>query len=122
LALNYHTILNTAMGRVPDKYREDYYYGVEPIMQIRIDAELLLLSAWTRGKWDRKTQQWLSWKGGAKPPATTTGPARSANWVRGEPLMPVDALARIIPQAAWRDEDRRRVEKELELRGAEMFP
>ena len=109
LALNYHVILNVTMVEVPEEYRAKYYYGVEPIMQVRIDAELPLLSVWTRGKWDSHAKQWLTWNRGAKPTATTTGPARPTKWVKGEPLMPVDYLDRMIPRAAWRPEDQQRV-------------
>lgn len=120
LALNYHTILKVSMAEVSEQIRKDYYYGVEPIMRVRIDAELPLLSAWTRGKWDDTANRWLTWQPGAGA-AATTGPAGSRNWAPGEPLMPVDMMiSGTLPPEAWRTEDWQRVRKEeMERRGIE---
>ena len=47
---NYHTAVVTAMSEVPLRDRGDYYYGVEPVMKVDIDAEMLLLLEWAKDK------------------------------------------------------------------------
>jgi len=43
---NYHTITRVAMNKVPDP--SAHYYGIEPVMNVAINAELLLLADWIR--------------------------------------------------------------------------
>jgi len=43
---NYHTVTNIAMTNVGSTAKQGVYYGVEPVMQVRIEGELLLLADW----------------------------------------------------------------------------
>lgn len=73
LSRNYHTILSvqihpanapiasvSAEGRAgySSMASENYYYGPEPVVQVEIEGEVLLLTAWERGTWDNETQAW----------------------------------------------------------------
>lgn len=53
---NYHTILNVDMSQTTD--RDKCYYGPDPVMEVTIRGELILLSAWTRGTWDPEKKAW----------------------------------------------------------------
>ena len=103
---NFHTILdvrienpylvsNTGAGRTPRagtvQDQQLYYYGNESVMQVSIVGEMILLTDWTRGRWDDEKKQW-----------DTNFP----------PLMPVDLLKQIdqINPAALREEDKARLE------------
>lgn len=96
---NYHTVLKTEMEAVGPTFGSDrerttdgYYYGPDPVMQVTVYGELLLLTEWERGVWDEETGQWSA---------------------EHPPLIPVEALAalaRRVPDA-MRSEDRRRVEQ-----------
>ncbi|MBN1943700.1 MAG: hypothetical protein JW849_10450 [Phycisphaerae bacterium] len=66
-----------------------YYYGVEPVSKVIISGQLLLMSDFTRGRWDSEKKQWLR-----------------------EPLMPVENI-RELPPAALRTEDRQLIEGRL---------
>lgn len=127
LGLNYHTIMSVNMQPVdPDEY-ELHYYGTEPVMQVNIDAQLILLSSWIRGKWDEKANAWLVWQRDADASSATTRPAAypSGKWAKAEPLMPVDVLKRRyvrkqLLKSKWsglRKEDVDRVAKSLSTAG-----
>lgn len=45
---NYHTVTNMTMTGVGPTAREGFYYGVEPVMQVVVEGELLLLADWIR--------------------------------------------------------------------------
>ena len=96
LKLNYHTIMSVNMQQVNRDEHEVHYFGTEPIMQVDIQGQLLLLSTWTRGKWDEKARQWLVWQREAEASSAATRPAMypAGKWVKGEPLMPVEILQR----------------------------
>ncbi len=99
LKQNLHTILGVRIVEVAGKTTgaavpaasaaEDlYYYGRDPIMQVTIEGELLLLTDWTRGMQDSKTRQWLP---------------------EFPPLVPVDVLKQDAMRSALRPEDTARV-------------
>ena len=68
---NFHTILDVKIenpylasivgvqarraGMVQDQL---YYYGNESVMQVTIVGEMLLLTDWTRGRWNDENKQW----------------------------------------------------------------
>jgi len=71
LRRNLHTILDVRIappGDAPGQTaarREDasrdqerYYYGAEPVSQVRISGELLLLTKWERGHWGAQANDW----------------------------------------------------------------
>ena len=94
LRQNFHTILRVEMGPFADPQKPSgtqqktnlYYYGPEPVVQITLRGELLLLTAWERGKWDAKAKAWSK---------------------EYPPLMPKEALERIVrlSRKAGRRED-----------------
>jgi len=94
LKQNFHTILQVEIGPFEDKQKitgtpqkmDLYYYGPEPVVQVTLHGELLLLTEWERGKWDYNTRAWSK---------------------KYPPLMPKEALDRIIRDApgAKRRED-----------------
>jgi hypothetical protein len=44
-AQNYHTVTNISLSsEVPQAAKEGYYYGIEPIMRVQVDGEMLLLA------------------------------------------------------------------------------
>ena len=45
-AQNYHTVTNIALSQVVDPEQAGYYYGIEPVMTVQFDGELLLMSDW----------------------------------------------------------------------------
>jgi len=45
---NYHTVTNVSLSRVQLTGKENLYYGIEPVMMVRFDGELLLLGDWVR--------------------------------------------------------------------------
>jgi hypothetical protein len=47
---NYHNAMVTSMSEIPPRERGEYYYGVEPVMRVEIDAEMLLLLEWAKDK------------------------------------------------------------------------
>ena len=44
---NYHTVTNIGLSVVPQA-KEGYYYGIEPVMRVQVDGEMLLLADWIR--------------------------------------------------------------------------
>ena len=66
---NFHTVLDVkismpggdsgmspaAQSRAGESY---YYYGTDPVVQAKITGELLLLTDWTRGRWDAVKKEW----------------------------------------------------------------
>lgn len=105
LAQNYHVILNVeiipadsiseasavggiggtpfGMGGSTNRTSADMYnYGTEPVSRVTINAQLLLMTSFTRGQWDAKTNKWTSY-----------------------PLMPSEVL-KTLPQAALRQDDK----------------
>lgn len=68
---------------------ELYYYGNDPVVQVTLIGELLLMTSWERGTWDNDKNEW-----------STVLP----------PLMPVevlDGLSRSLPDAMRSEDDRR---------------
>jgi len=64
---NFHTVLDctiTLPQQESGSYRESsagenrYYYGTDPVVQVEIIGELLLLTDWTRGRWDAQEKRW----------------------------------------------------------------
>ncbi len=46
---NYHTVTNISLScEVPQAAKEAYYYGIEPVMRVQVDGEMLLLADWIR--------------------------------------------------------------------------
>ena len=46
---NYHTVTNISLSaEAPQAAKEGYYYGIEPIMRVQVDGEMLLLADWIR--------------------------------------------------------------------------
>jgi len=84
---NYHTVLNVSMQAFKQDASDLYYYGAEPMMQVVVTGELLLLTAWERGTWDDKAKTWQE---------------------AYSPLMPVTVLKQ-LPSRALRPEDQQRV-------------
>ncbi len=70
MARNYHTILSVQIRPPetpivgagaeygPQAASNAYYYGTEPVVQVEISGELLLLTDWGRGKWDAQKNKW----------------------------------------------------------------
>ncbi len=72
LSRNYHTILSvqirpadatiaspgTGMAYYVGTPSANYYYGPEPVVQVEIQGEVLLLTDWERGTWDAETNAW----------------------------------------------------------------
>ena len=75
-------------GRIADE--DLYYYGTDPVVQVDITGELLLLTSWQRGSWDGENNKWSE---------------------EFPPLMPLEVLQSLNDTAsdAIRDEDRRRL-------------
>jgi len=84
---NYHTVLGIRMGNVVRTAEDLHYYGTDPVMEVTLECELLLLTAWERGTWDEKSKTW-------------TRP----------PLMPKQMLA-TLHKSSLRTEDRKRSEE-----------
>ena len=63
---NNHTIINVAIEPLgtrggygaAGRSEELYYYGTEPMVQVKLMGELLLLTSWERGTWDPKGNRW----------------------------------------------------------------
>ncbi len=96
LKRNYHVILNTQIDPVASQSgdakgtsEELYYYGLEPLREVKIEGQLLLMTGFTRGLWDKTTLKWIR-----------------------EPLMPVEEIKKLDP-AALRDEDKQLVDGRL---------
>ena len=76
----------------PDSEAKDefvYHYGPEPVLEVSVKGELLLLTAWARGTWNEQENKW------------------SEAYL---PLIPSEALAR-IDRTALRPKDIQRVPK-----------
>ncbi|MHC4294475.1 MAG: hypothetical protein ACYSTL_02700 [Planctomycetota bacterium] len=68
LRLNNHTILKVEIeqiglsagrsGRFALADESLYYYGTDPVVQVKLDGELLLLTSWERGTWDSQANNW----------------------------------------------------------------
>jgi hypothetical protein len=82
---NFHTVLGIEMTNVAAEPDNLHYYGTDPVMQVTLNCELLLLTAWERGTWDAKSKTW-------------TEPA----------LMPVKVLE-TLEKSSLRAEDRNRM-------------
>ena len=88
MARNYHTILSMSVLWLEPSPTDLYHYGPEPMLQVTLRGELLLLTSWVRGVWDPTTSNWRN---------------------DSPPLMPVEAL-RALPGPALRPEDKRRLQ------------
>ncbi|OQB81875.1 MAG: hypothetical protein BWX88_04176 [Planctomycetes bacterium ADurb.Bin126] len=98
LSSNYHTINRIGLrdftqpqpGQRASELASDlHYYGTEPVMEVTIEGELMLLSPWLRGKWDEAKKDWDP---------------------QFPPLMPVQVLMD-LPANALRPEDSQRLAK-----------
>ena len=57
-AENFHTVLSVDVNWMPDLMLDSYYYGAEPVVQVTILGELLLMTPWERGTFDSKENKW----------------------------------------------------------------
>jgi hypothetical protein len=57
LEKNYHTVLSVQIADAGDVTKSEYYYGPDAVSEVRIEGELLLLTAWERGQWDESGGQ-----------------------------------------------------------------
>lgn len=95
IALNYHTILEQTIEPLPADWQTGgYYYGTEPVQQIVISGELLLLSDWVRG----------TWQDGER--------GQEGQWVY-PPLMPVSVMEAEFSAAQQRETDKNLIAGEL---------
>ena len=117
---NLHTILKVEEQEVAFNEMEMYYYGTEPVVQVTMEWELLLLTAWERGSEQTATDPSpRALRGRAAAAGRRSGDlARSAEPVRWKkkfpPLMPLKVLEWINQEtsgAALRDVDRRRLDE-----------
>ncbi len=105
LSENFHTILDVRIdnprqvsggtsassgGAFSRGAEQLYYYGDESVMRVNIVGEMILLTDWTRGRWDAKERRWDK---------------------DLPPLMPVDVLKQIaqVSPDAMRAEDEKRI-------------
>jgi len=68
LLQNYHVIVQATIGEpgrtLPGRTaaaqtsHDLYYYGTDPVVTATIVGELLLLTDWTRGRWDEQAKAW----------------------------------------------------------------
>ena len=89
---NFHTVLSielTDLAGLASKPDPLYYYGTEPVMQVTLRGELLLLTAWERGTWEKEKDRWSK---------------------KFPPLIPKESL-QTIGSSALRPEDDRRLKK-----------
>jgi len=49
---NFHTVLKVDIAEAPEAATGRYYYGADPVFQVTIHGEMLLLAAWERGTWE----------------------------------------------------------------------
>ena len=84
MARNYHTVLSVEMQEVPQVEDKYYYYGPEPVMEVTMYCELLLMTDWERGKYDSKNKKWFE---------------------KYQPLMPIDVLGDLDQAGVLRRED-----------------
>ncbi len=90
---SYHTVLQTEIiqigtkttrstARANDRAGDDrYYFGTDPVMQVTIYGEFVMLSDWTRGRWDPDKR------------VEGAGIRKKGAWSdKYPPLMPVDVL------------------------------
>lgn len=112
LSRNYHTILSvqirpadasitgpgTGMAYYTGAASTNYYYGPEPVVQVEIQGEVLLLTDWERGTWDGETNTWSD---------------------QFPPLIPVEALQQQYSREspALRPEDAARIPQPEETEG-----
>ena len=88
MAQNYHTILEVNITRPAQS--DLHYYGNDSVMKVNIVGEMLMLTDWTRGRWDADSKEWYK---------------------DFPPLMPEEFLQKIkgIDAAAIRNEDNQRI-------------
>ncbi len=53
---NYHTILANSITRPAQS--DIHYYGTDSVMEVTIVGEMLMLTDWTRGRWDKQAKEW----------------------------------------------------------------
>jgi hypothetical protein len=56
MAQNYHTILE--VGIIRPVQSNVHYYGTDSVMKVTIVGEMLMLTDWTRGRWDKEANAW----------------------------------------------------------------
>ena len=94
---NYHLILNEQIKKVSEnadskeQSSDLFYYGADPVCEVTIEAQLLLLADWTRGMWDAKDKKWLR-----------------------PPLMPVEVM-QTLSSGALRNEDNELISEKLPM-------
>ena len=88
MAQNYHTVLKIDVAKSAQS--SVHFYGTDSVMRVTIAGEMLMLTDWTRGRWDKNAKQW------------------DKNF---PPLMPERVLEQIrtIDAGAIRDEDSKRL-------------
>lgn len=107
MARSNHTVLNVQMTQAEPLASDNgllYYYGTQPVVRVKVEGELLLLTAWERGT--------------AKPADPKARPARDAKpapeWVEQyPPLITLDALKDLAARApeSMRPEDQQRIQQ-----------
>ncbi|MBS3820462.1 MAG: hypothetical protein GVY16_11480 [Planctomycetes bacterium] len=102
IGLNYHTVLNIDIQPVDPTADATglYYYGTEPVGQVIVHGELLLLSDWVRGTWQQ-------------PQRTSRGAeTEEGTWLR-PPLMPVSVMKDRLQPVQRRETDTDLIEGKL---------
>jgi len=54
-------VLNVSIAKVDQQEgiaEQYYYYGIDPVVKVTMECELLLLTAWERGTYDQETEEW----------------------------------------------------------------
>jgi len=117
LARNYHTILSIqieavgetgpsalsgsgaaasyAPGSATGAESNSFYYGPDTVVQLKIDGELLLLTAWERGTWDEPNKRFLP----NYPPLIPTEALQQQFAGTDNPAMRPEDVARLPQQA-----------------------
>ncbi|MCJ7544665.1 MAG: hypothetical protein MUP47_08920 [Phycisphaerae bacterium] len=106
LSRNYHTILSVQIrpadapistGAVAayTPSTANYYYGPEPVVQVEIRGEVLLLTDWERGTWDPGANAWSDQFPPLIPPE-----ALKQQYTRASPALRPEDVARIPEEPA----------------------
>lgn len=117
LEQNYHLIINeqitaNARAEAPNargsqNVEDLYYYGTEPVSQVTIEGQLLLVTGFTRGLWQEPSP---------RRPAGRSG-EQAGRWQR-LPLMPLEVLQQ-LPPAALRPQDKNLLQAVQRLRAGQ---
>jgi len=120
---NYHTILAVHAEQAP-RLTAQRYYGTDPVMTVKLQGELLLLTAWTRGTqcdWRLTERDVLDWR------AFTGKLARQARWAEPSPgkhiwsLLSTKLAQRVTGGTPSKTTRRRIIEEINDLLASEEF-